>query len=239
LSQVLVFEVVRVNELKHCVPKQERILPVIEAPCHFVQIGLKMLSRNPMPCANNSALEQREVRFHSICMNVSLHIDPALVLNGFVWNVRHSSFLQRVGISRELIGNEHVNISANILFDVACQCAGLCILSMEEAETATTLPNTYNNFFLILAIPHAFAMLLSADIGFVYFDGASHLFEWRGIGHCVPDSVEEIPSCAVINAEHPLKLVRTHTLAGLAKQIYGKKPFCEREMCIVEDRASS
>jgi hypothetical protein len=37
------------NEFQHRVPKQERILAIVEAPCHFVKVGRKMLRRDPMP----------------------------------------------------------------------------------------------------------------------------------------------------------------------------------------------
>ena len=52
----------------------------------------------------------------------------------------------------------------------------------------------------------------------------------------MPDSVAQIPCGPVIDLEHPLKLIGTHTLARLAQQIRSKKPFRERQMSIVKDR---
>ena len=37
------------NEFQHRVPKQERILAVVEPPRHFVKVGRQMLRRDPMP----------------------------------------------------------------------------------------------------------------------------------------------------------------------------------------------
>jgi hypothetical protein len=47
--EFFVFEVFRVNELQHRIPKQERIFAVVKPPRHFIKVSRKMLRRDSMP----------------------------------------------------------------------------------------------------------------------------------------------------------------------------------------------
>jgi hypothetical protein len=38
-SEFFIFEVLRVNESQHRVPKQKRILAAVKPQCHFIEVG--------------------------------------------------------------------------------------------------------------------------------------------------------------------------------------------------------
>jgi len=42
------------NQFEHRVPKQERILAVVEPPRHFVKVGCQMLCRHAMPRSDDA-----------------------------------------------------------------------------------------------------------------------------------------------------------------------------------------
>ena len=77
-NEFLIFEVAGCNELKHGVPKQVRILAIVEPPCHLLQVGRQMLCRNPMPRANDAALEQRERGLDSVGAHAQAVLIPAI-----------------------------------------------------------------------------------------------------------------------------------------------------------------
>ena len=136
------------------------------------------------------------------------------------------------------ICHDHVHIVADIVFDVLRQCATLGILRMEETQIAAALPDSDDNFLGFCASVDTPSDFLSADIGFIHLNRAIQFLKRRNLGHRVPDSVAEIPCRAVVDAQHPFKLIGTHTLARLAKQVGCKEPFRERQVRVMEDRAS-
>jgi hypothetical protein len=49
----------------------ERVLPVVESPCHFVEVGCKVFRADFMPPAHDSALQQRECGLYAVRMEVA------------------------------------------------------------------------------------------------------------------------------------------------------------------------
>jgi hypothetical protein len=92
-SQLLVFEVVRVNEFQHRIAEQKRILAVADAPHHFVEIGREMLRTDLMPRAHDAALEHRKCGLHTVCVGVSPNVLFCAVLDRFVLLCWHPNSL--------------------------------------------------------------------------------------------------------------------------------------------------
>jgi hypothetical protein len=82
--------------------------------------------------------------------------------------------------------------------------------------------------------PAACSTLSAAHIGFVHFD-STRKFGLASLDHCGPDSVAEIPCGLIAHAQHPLDLIRGHSLAGFAQQVSSDEPFFQREMGVIED----
>src|SRR6185312_5622684 len=214
------------------------ILAAIETECHFIQIGREMLCADTMPRSDNAALKQRESVFDCIGMNVTVNIDFGFVLDRFMPICECESFHRR-GVRIEFIGYDHINVSTNVIAYELRQCARLCILSMEESEIAATLTNANHN--LLCALPKSWFALMSAldsaDVGFIYFDRT--IQQWLvNFFHRRTNAMAEIPCGLIADSQSSLDLVSTHSLAGLAEQERGKEPLLQRQMRIIEDRAS-
>ena len=151
----------------------------------------------------------------------------------------HSSSDHRSGIRSEFVGKDHVNVGADILLDVLCQRAGLRIFSMEESEFPIALTNTDNNCFGTFSGQYAFAFVLSTYIGFRPLRRFHPCPACRHLFHSMADAMAEIPRRAIVDLEHPRKLVSRHPLARLANQIDRKEPFRKGKMCVMENRPSS
>jgi hypothetical protein len=191
-----------------------------------------------MPRSHNPALEQAESGLNGVRVNVTVNVDAIPMLDCLVLVRWHACTFQGERVGYEFVGHDYVNILAYALFDVCGQRSGLYVLSMEEAEIAAALPESDYWFLSFLASANAPSDLLAANVGFIYFDRACQFLKGLVLSHRVPDAVTEIPSRPVVDSQHPFKLVRRHALAGLAEQVSSKKPLSQRQVRIMEDRAS-
>lgn len=178
-----------------------------------------MLRGDFVPRTNDPTLEQREGRLYGVrAVNVLLRavVHDAMLMR---W---HRSLLESRRVGYKVVRHDHVNITRNVLADVLRQRARLRIFRMEEPQVAVTLTDADDNLLGPLACVNALADLL-----------------WFGcLLYSVADAMAEIPSCPIVNLQHPMKLVSTHPFLGLAKQVDRKKPLRERQVCIVKHRTS-
>ena len=109
--------------------------------------------------------------------------------------------------------------------------------SVEEAEIAATLPDANNYLLLALRMPNLVlvAALPPADERLIYFNGSAERLRICVL-HRVPDAMAEIPCRAVVDSQHPLKLIRRHPLARLANQERRKEPLNQRQVRVMEHR---
>src|SRR5271157_129181 len=184
-----------------------------------------MFRTNAMPRSHNTAFKQRKRRFYGIRVHVANSIDAILVANRLVL-CENASVMQSLRVALKFISHDHVNILRDILADVLRQRPRLHVLSVEEAQFAATLPNADDHLFLRLGMAGfvLMATLPSTDGGFVYLNRSAERLRFSGL-HRVSDSVAEIPCGAVVDAQHPLKLVCRHPFARLANQKRSKEPF--------------
>lgn len=227
------------NEFQHRVAKQVRILTIVEAPRHFVKVGREVFCGDSMPSSHNPALEQTESRLNRVRVDVATDVLFGAMLNRLMLVLWHASPLQSKRVTDKLIRHNYVNIVADVLFDVLSEGASFHVSRMEEAKIAAALPDADYRFLGFLASVNAPSDFLSAYIGFVYLNFARQFLKGLIFGHCVPDTVTEIPRCAVVNSQHTVELVRRHPFLGLAKQVDSKEPFRERKVSVMEDRSRS
>jgi len=95
-----VLKVVGVDQSQQRVPKQEIVVSVVEAPRHFVQIGLEMFERNLVPRPYNAALQERKRRFNGVRVNVAINVVAGTVIDSLVF------ILPPTALDRELIRSE-------------------------------------------------------------------------------------------------------------------------------------
>lgn len=241
--EFFVFQILRMNQPQHRVPKQVRVLPIIKSPRHLIEVSGQMLRGYAMPRSNDAALQKRERGFDGVRMDVGSDADVFLlsVIDGLMLAAWHSSFIQRERVCEEFVRHDHVYIAAHVLADVLRQCSTLGILSVKESQfsgslTLIALANSDYNLFLLFASINTPADLLAAYIGLVYLYSAIQFSS--GLLDSMANTMRQIPRCTVIDSEHSLELIRADALAGLAHDEYGKEPFGQGKMCIVKDRAS-
>ncbi len=211
------------------------ILPAIEAELHLSEICRQMLCADSMPCADDTALQERERILDSVGVNVAIDVNFALVLDRFMTG-GEVQFFHRGGVGIKFIGNDDVHVGAHVLPNVLCQSAALGIFCMEKSCIAAALTNADNDLLgakrmtgLVLM-----ALMLPADVGFVHFDGAIQhgalYFFHRGT-----NAVTEIPCRFVAHAESAFDLIRAHALSCFDQEQHGHKPRFQRKVRIVED----
>jgi hypothetical protein len=218
------------------IQKQRWRLPTIEAKRHLVKICGEMFRADSVPCPHDAALQKRESRLNGIGVNLSVHIDAALVLDSLVLCGWNSSAAHGISISGEFIGNEYVYIFANVLLDVLRQCAGFRIRNMEEPKITATLPDSDDNLFGFFASVNAISDLLPANIGFVHLYGASqHLL--IVFLHSGPNAMAEVPRCLVADSQGALHLISGEPLSRFYEKQDSDKPLAKGKMGVIENRS--
>lgn len=219
------------------VQEQGGRLPAVEAERHLVQVRLKVLGADTVPRPDDAALEQRESRFHGVGMNVSVNVYLRLMFNSLVFFGEGGVFESgRVGI--QFVGHDHFNIFADIIANVLRESPGLNVLSVEESKIAATLPNAHHDLFVGVAISGlAVGVLFSADVSFVYFDGATHQGAVNLL-HSGSDAMAEIPCGLVADSQGALHLVCGESLPSFHHEHHGHKPLAQGKVRVTKDRPS-
>src|SRR2546427_3346317 len=191
------------------------ILPAIEAECHFVQVGCKMLCADAMPRSDNPALQEREGVLDRICMHFALNINLGFVLDSLMLSLCYSCFGDCIGVNRMLIGNQNVHVLTDVFSNVLRNRTLLNIGCMEETKIAITLPDADDDLLCVVS-ESRFALAsvqLAADIGFIHFNrtvqhGLIYFL------HSSTDAMAKIPRGFVAPySERSLDLIGRHSLA--------------------------
>ena len=207
---------------------------MVKPEAHLVQISGKMLCTDAMPRADYPSLEQRECGFNRVRVNIPINVNLGYVLYRLVGAATESRFNHSFGIASEFIRHDYVHIGTDVFFDVLRKRAVSYVLSVEEPQIAATLPDTDNNFLVLVA-----NVLTSpaANVGFVHFDstvqqGLACLFHGR------TDAMAKIPSRFIANTDSSFDLVSRHPLTGLTEHKRNHEPLIQGQMGIVKHRAS-
>ena len=75
--------------------EQIRVVPAVEPEFHFFKVGRKMLSGETVPRSHDAALQQRECALDGVGVNVAVHVDTALVVDGLVLFSADASAIDR------------------------------------------------------------------------------------------------------------------------------------------------
>lgn len=146
LGELFILKVRRRNQLKDSIAEKKRVLTIVESEAHFFKIGLEMLCTDFMPTTAQPALEQRECGFNRVCMGIPANVFLDAMLNHLVlFSDSHSLRYSTIGI--EFIGEEHINVLADVIAEKLLKDSSGDFLGMEQAEFAVPLPDTDNGPF--------------------------------------------------------------------------------------------
>ena len=183
-----------------------------------------------MPCSNDAALEQRESGFHGVGVNVTVCV-LASMINRSVLVFLH--FVECPRVDRGFVCHDHFDMASEICIDDLADGFGGGIFGPNQPQIAVALPDADYDLLDARWTPSA---PLATYVGFVYLYGAAHRFGSYFL-HRLANPVAEIPCRFVAHSHGALDLEGRDTLLGLAKQRGGDKPFPQRQVGIVEDRA--
>lgn len=192
-----------------------------------------MLRAEFMPRSAQTALEKRECRFNGIGVSIATDIFLDSMLHH---RMSEAHALRNVPVGRKFIGENDVGILADILAHELFERAARYVGGMEQSEFA--IPLTDAEHGALLGTATALSVAATAYIGFIHFDLA---IQHRLIhfAHCGADSVAEIPCRPIApKSQGPLNLARGHALLRFTKQQGSHEPFRERQVRVIEDRAS-
>lgn len=217
------------------VEKQIRIVPAIESELHLFQVGREMLGANSVPRSHDAALEKRERGLNGIGVNISHDVYAGTVVD-FLVLTYSLSFTHRGFIRGGVIGEDYFHVLGDVLADVLCQRARLCIVRVKESQIAVALANA-NHDFLVVEFPDLpFAAIPAADIGNVHLDFA--IQHWLvSLRHRMPDAVTEVPRGFITHSNRALDLQGGHSLLRFAEKVRREKPLGEWKMRIVKHGA--
>jgi len=231
----------RSDHMTQSVNEQIGVLAAIEAKGHFVQVGGEMLCGDAMPSSNDAAFEQRERRFDGVGMDVPVNVNLGLVLDGLVLPLERR-ITQGRGVGIEFICHDDIYIFANALSDILCQRSSLHILSMEEAEIATALPDANNDLLFAVSVSgFAVSSLACTDVSFIYFDSTVHqgpLYFFHGSTNAMAQVPRRFVRAFVQAPQGTLELMSAHAFLGFAEKMHSGKPGWQREMRVAENRTS-
>ena len=217
------------------IEKQIMIFPPIEAELHFRKVRGEVLRADLVPASHDATFQERKRRFDSISRDASAvlvsDVFSDMMINDLVFGIANS-----VLVSRETVGNEHFNVSADVFADVLCQRPALGIFGMEESQITVALSKSDDYFFVGESCTLTAATIFPANVGFVYFDSAIE----HGLicfFHGSTDAMTEVPCRFVAHSQGALDLIRRHSLARFAQKQSSEKPLLQREMGVIENSA--
>ncbi len=215
-------------------------IATVEPERHLVQIGLKMLGADLVPASHDAALQERECGFNRIgCDARSVFV--ADIFTGQMIDCLMLGIPYGVLVSWEAVSDKYLNVRAHVLADISCQRSALGIVRMEESQVTVSLSKADDNLFRVPSSLRSETFQFAADVGFIHLDstvkhGLFYFFHGR------TDAMAEIPSglvgTFVLTPKRPLELQGAHALLGFAEQQYSGKPDRQRQVGIVENRAS-
>ena len=237
-SEFLILHLIGGQQSAKRITKQERIVPLIEAPFKFLKVTIEMFSAHLVVGTDDRPLKQAPDAFDAIGMNVAPHPFLRTVIDALVLCV---------GVSASVV--------AGIVVSVDPACVGMSRFSHEtmkhlgvspllapfdpKIDLAAAFQGTENHR-LIADVSRPNVTALSADISFVHFDRSANAADLQGsdLCHRLADAMAEIPSRFVANGDRSPKLAGRDSLLAFAHQIHGKKPLPQSKVRIIKNRTS-
>src|SRR5215469_2425558 len=141
-DQFFVFQRLSSDESLDGITEQIRVFAIVESEAHLIAVGLQVLCADFVPCADDSPLQERERGLNRVSVDFPDSVVTLTMIDGAVLGIQ---FPKCFVVGGKVIRNDHVHVSAHVFFDVLRQCTALNIVSMEEAQSAVTLPDADDN----------------------------------------------------------------------------------------------
>jgi len=215
---------------------------VVHAEIKLRQIAVQVLLAHVLIRADQTALEDREIAFNAVCVDVLagsrlapvflVVIDRSVLIrrpNGLV----HASPVRvQFGIGMQIVVQHVMHFGPDGL---------LRTRDLARADLSATF-HKRNEFLVLLAGATGCTLRLgrTAKFNFVGFHNLPRATERRfvrGGCHRFPDPMRHEPSRLVRYAEHSMQLVGRNAFLGRRHQVKAQNPLVQRDMALFHDRA--
>lgn len=203
-----------------------------------------MLLAEMVVCSINAALENREVSFNGVDMNVATDVFAGAMVDVTMLG-KFASYLH-VGAT---FVRHDVGCAMDLSLDNRAKVGGINLRDMVRPDAAFALNQRKDNLLANAAAPGMLALapmlvfLKTANKSFVNLDGLAFASKLAGFlreqfTHAFPDAVTHEP-CRPIGteSEHAVELHRAHGFFAGAHQVGCKQPFVQRNVGIFVKRS--
>jgi hypothetical protein len=215
-------------------------LAMVVAEIEFRYVALQVLFAHAMKRADDAALEDGEIAFNGVSVNVTAHVFARKVIDRLMagnplasdkqraFAVRHQASISRVHLFRE----------------DRLERLGVNDRNMERAHVTAALNQREHALFaygtatlLRLALAGVFVMFLAAYVGRVRFNRAAVRAEQaRRMLHGFADAMGHEPRGLIGHAQHALKLFRADAFLAGRHQLHGLQPDVQLDLAALEHR---
>lgn len=208
---------------------------IVVSEIEFGNISLQVLASNMMICPDQATLEQAEIAFDGVCMDVPAHVFAFGMRYGFMTGGNRA----KLPVVFSIIGHQ-MSIGRHLGFKDGLQgCAGH-IRNMERANFPTTLNKGEN--CVLVGVPAASVLVafrFGSEKGFVGFNSSTSAAHRRKAAnlHGLADTVRHEPRGFVSHSEGAVQLVAAHPFLRRAKEMHGLKPDVEGDLGAFKDSA--
>jgi hypothetical protein len=210
------------------------VAPIVIAPFKFRNVQWQVLAADFVETAHNPTFQQRPKAVDSLGVDRAIDILASAVPNCAV-------FLQ-FAICGMIVSRDQADIFRNGFADETIQSCGISVRDDAGHDVALALNGANNGILAFSASPRRPLIpmpisVLSADIGFINFDNAHELAEFR-LGEPGANAVAHVMRGSIrTEAEHPLYLQGAYTLLAGKHQIDDFEPSPQRNIGVFEDRS--
>ncbi len=234
-GEFFVFEVFRANKLHHGIAEEIRILSIVEAPCHLLQVGWKMFNRNLMPRSYNAALKEAEGRLNRVGRDAHSLFVAYVFISVMVDGLVLAAILRRVEVvNLRFVGHDDIHGLVHIASNDVVNGFLVHMVNRDEVQMPFTLSDA--DYWRVL-LPLFRVLGFAADIHLINFDRSTEFVICFGHGSAY--AMAQIPRGFVTDSECTLDLIRRHSLAALTEQVGAEKPLPQVQMGVVKDRRGS
>ena len=203
----------------------------VVAEIEFIQISVKMLLAYVMVDTVQTALEEGEIAFHGIRVDIASHVFARPMIDGLVTLEAHV----QPAIRAKVIGHD-LGISVDLLpHNLREVCSGHFLYGLRMHKAPLAFYQGKDRRLVRGTASRIGPTASASDIGLIGFYNPPEHISQRSFVHRMSDSVSHEPGRLIGDAEHPVELVGGDALLGGAHKMQGQKPLAEGDMAILKD----
>lgn len=219
------------NDLSQSIPENVGVVPVVEPPLQLLQVAVQVLDADLVEGSDDGPLEEAPDTFNAV--GVDIAHDP--LIDAVAHRLVAGIMVGDPQVGFQFISVDGFGLILHVAVDEAVQGLLLDVGNGLQSDLPATLHGT-GHIDLVVSVAATHSCLLPSDQRLVHFDdpeqgGAFNL----GVRQSLADSVAQIPSGLVVDAQDSLQLIGRDSLFGLNHHVDGEKPLAKRQVGVMHD----